>query len=50
MISYDDENSFEKKGEFIRDHGMKGFAMWHVNGDYNSLLVNAISHGMGRPF
>ena len=36
------------KGEFIQDQGLKGFAMWHVNGDHDDVLVNAISVGMGR--
>jgi len=47
MISYDDSTSFAAKGDFINSQGMAGFAMWHVAGDYNNVLVSSISEAMG---
>jgi GH18 family chitinase len=31
------------KGEFIRDQGMLGFAMWEAGGDYNDILLDSIT-------
>ena len=42
MISYDDVKSFAAKGEFIRSHGLRGFAMWEAGGDLNDYLVDSI--------
>ncbi|KAJ7856483.1 hypothetical protein B0H14DRAFT_2352745, partial [Mycena olivaceomarginata] len=42
MASYDDAQSFAAKGNFIREQGLKGFSVWHVNGDFNHILLNSI--------
>lgn len=47
MISYDDARSFAAKGNFISSNGLLGFAVWHVAGDYNDILLGAISDAMG---
>jgi hypothetical protein len=31
------------KGDFINAAGLKGFAMWHVAGDYKNILLNSIN-------
>ncbi|KAH9477623.1 Chitinase A1 [Psilocybe cubensis] len=46
MISYDDQTSFAAKGRFIDENGLAGFAIWHVAGDYNDTLLNAISDAL----
>lgn len=35
------------KGRFIQQSGLLGFAMWEVAGDYEDMLLDAISDGMG---
>ena len=35
------------KGKFIDDNGLAGFAVWHVAGDSNNILLSAISDSMG---
>ncbi|KAF8970147.1 glycoside hydrolase family 18 protein [Flammula alnicola] len=47
MISFDDATSFAAKGKFISDNGLAGFAVWHVLGDSNDILLSAISDAMG---
>ncbi|TRM57461.1 glycoside hydrolase family 18 protein [Schizophyllum amplum] len=47
MISYDDATSFAAKGKFITDMGLKGFAMWHVVGDYKDILLDSIDAAIG---
>ncbi|KAF9527486.1 glycoside hydrolase family 18 protein [Crepidotus variabilis] len=47
LISYDDATSFAAKGKFINDKGLAGFAVWHIGGDSNNILLNAISDSMG---
>lgn len=47
MVSYDDPTSFAAKGKFIADNDLLGFAMWDITGDYNDLLVDAITKGAG---
>jgi chitinase len=47
MISYDDARSFAAKGNYISSNGLLGFAVWHVAGDYNDILLDAISDAMG---
>ncbi|KAL0060712.1 hypothetical protein AAF712_012492 [Marasmius tenuissimus] len=46
MVSFDDATSFAAKGRFIGEHGLKGFAVWHVLGDSNDILLNAITGAM----
>ena len=47
MISYDDPTSFAAKGTFIRDQGLRGFAIWEAAGDYKDMLLDAISDAIG---
>ncbi|KAF9482667.1 glycoside hydrolase family 18 protein [Pholiota conissans] len=47
MISFDDATSFAAKGNFINDNGLAGFAVWHIGGDSNDILLSAISDAMG---
>ena len=35
------------KGNFIMDSGLAGFSMWHIVGDSNDILVDAMSNAMG---
>jgi len=42
MISYDDADSFTAKGDFIRNNGLRGYAMYEAYGDYNNILIDAI--------
>lgn len=39
--------SIAAKGQFIEDHGLAGFAMWQIEGDYHNILLSAISDAMG---
>ena len=47
MVSFDDAASFKAKGEFIKSMGLRGFSMWEAGGDFDDLLVNAISTAAG---
>ncbi|KAI0747107.1 glycoside hydrolase [Daedaleopsis nitida] len=47
MVSYDDTRSFAAKGQFINDAGLLGFAMWEAAGDYEDMLLDAISEAIG---
>ncbi|KAF8899789.1 glycoside hydrolase family 18 protein [Gymnopilus junonius] len=47
MVSFDDATSFAAKGKFIDDNGLAGFAVWHIAGDSNDILLNSISDAMG---
>ncbi|KAH9974733.1 glycoside hydrolase [Lactifluus volemus] len=42
MVSYDDARSFILKGNYIKDAGLAGFAMWQTGGDSHDILLNAI--------
>ncbi|KAH9027953.1 chitinase [Lactarius pseudohatsudake] len=42
MVSYDGATSFAAKGEYIRDAGLAGFAMWEAGGDSDDILLDAI--------
>lgn len=46
VISYDDTTSFAAKGQFIKDNGLRGFAMWEVAGDEHDILLDSISQAM----
>ncbi|CAA7268345.1 unnamed protein product [Cyclocybe aegerita] len=46
LISYDDKTSFAAKGKFIDANGLAGFAVWHVVGDSNNILLSSISDAM----
>jgi len=43
MISYDNADSFTAKGMYIKNNGLRGYAMWEAGGDYNNILIDAIS-------
>jgi chitinase len=30
------------KGQFIKEHKLKGFAMWEAGGDHHTFLIDAI--------
>jgi len=47
MISFDDPQSFAAKGNYIKETGLKGFAMWEAGGDYNDLLLDSIRSAVG---
>ncbi|KAG8969986.1 hypothetical protein FRC03_012439 [Tulasnella sp. 419] len=49
MVSYDDAESMELKGEFILNAGLRGFSLREVGGDSNNILLGAIRHGAGFP-
>ncbi|KAJ7265791.1 hypothetical protein C8J57DRAFT_1620956 [Mycena rebaudengoi] len=43
MISFDDAKSFAAKGDFISKLGLRGFSVWHVNGDSSdNILLGSI--------
>jgi chitinase len=46
LVSYDDPQSFTAKGQYIKQAGLGGFAMYEAGGDYNGLLVNAITQAI----
>ena len=35
------------KGQFIKDAGLAGFAMWEAGGDSDDILLNAITSAVG---
>ncbi|KDQ60128.1 glycoside hydrolase family 18 protein [Jaapia argillacea MUCL 33604] len=47
LVSYDDARSFAAKGQFINDQQLLGFSIWEVGGDYNNILIDAISTSIG---
>jgi chitinase len=47
MVSFDDAKSFRTKGEFIRNYGLRGYAMWEAAADYNDILIDSIREGGG---
>jgi len=47
MVSFDDAKSFGVKGEFIKNYGLQGYAMWESAGDYRDILIDAIRTGGG---
>lgn len=47
MVSYDNAQSFAAKGQFIVNNTLGGFAMWDATGDYNDVLLNSITQGLG---
>ncbi|KAG1829648.1 chitinase [Suillus variegatus] len=42
MISFDNAESFAAKGEYIKNAGLHGFAMWEAGGDYDNILLDSI--------
>jgi GH18 family chitinase len=39
--------SIAAKGKFIDENGLAGFAIWHIAGDSDNILLSAISDAMG---
>ncbi|TFK88544.1 glycoside hydrolase family 18 protein [Polyporus arcularius HHB13444] len=46
MVSYDDAQSMRLKGEFVKEQGLAGFAMFEVGGDHENILLSAVKEGM----
>ncbi|KAF9650142.1 chitinase [Thelephora ganbajun] len=47
MVSFDDAKSFKAKGEFIKNYGLRGYAMWEAASDHNDILIDSIRKGGG---
>ena len=47
MVSFDNAQSFTAKGNFIKETGLRGFAMWEAGGDYDEILIDAIRDAAG---
>ncbi|KIK76578.1 glycoside hydrolase family 18 protein, partial [Paxillus rubicundulus Ve08.2h10] len=47
MISFDNADSFAAKGSYIKDTGLRGFAMWEAAGDYDDILLDSIRFAAG---
>lgn len=43
IVAYDNAQSFTAKGNFIKQTGLAGFALWEMGSDYNNILLNAIN-------
>lgn len=43
MVAYDNAQSFTAKGNFIKQSGLAGYALWEMGSDYNNILLNAIN-------
>ena len=39
--------SIAAKGNYIKDEGLAGFAMWEAGGDSNDILLDAINSAIG---
>ncbi|KAI9458899.1 chitinase [Lactarius psammicola] len=49
MLSFDDAASFAAKGQYIKDTGLAGFALWETGGDLHDILLDAIKSTVGCP-
>lgn len=47
MVSFDNAHSFTVKGSYIKNTGLRGFAMWEAAGDYDDILLDSIRKAMG---
>ncbi|OJA17532.1 hypothetical protein AZE42_11931 [Rhizopogon vesiculosus] len=47
MISFDNAQSFTAKGKYIKEAGLRGFALWETGGDYSNILLDAINEAVG---
>ncbi|EGO25950.1 glycoside hydrolase family 18 protein [Serpula lacrymans var. lacrymans S7.9] len=47
MVSYDNVQSFAVKGTYIKETGLRGFAIWEAGGDYNDMLLDSIRSTIG---
>ncbi|KIJ60049.1 glycoside hydrolase family 18 protein [Hydnomerulius pinastri MD-312] len=44
MVSFDNAQSFAVKGSYIKETGLRGFAMWEAGGDYKDILLDSIRY------
>ncbi|KAH0828078.1 glycoside hydrolase superfamily [Lanmaoa asiatica] len=47
MVSFDNAQSFAVKGNYIKETGLGGFAMWEAGGDYYDILLDSIRFTAG---
>ena len=47
MVAFDNAQSFAAKGKYIRETGLRGFAMWEAGGDYHDTLLDSIRSEAG---
>ena len=47
MVSFDNAQSFGVKGSYIKETGLRGFAMWQAGGDYKDILLDQIRSTAG---
>ncbi|KAG9316848.1 glycoside hydrolase family 18 protein [Chiua virens] len=47
MVSFDNAQSFAVKGSYIKETGIRGFAMWEAGGDYHDILLDSIRYTAG---
>ncbi|KAH7906170.1 glycoside hydrolase family 18 protein [Hygrophoropsis aurantiaca] len=47
MVSFDNAQSFAVKGSYIKEAGLRGFAMWEAGGDYDDILLDSIRSTTG---
>jgi chitinase len=48
FISYEDEQSIELKGGYVKERGLAGIMFWEYNGDSEGKLLDAIHRAMRR--
>ncbi|KAI0707541.1 glycoside hydrolase superfamily [Cerioporus squamosus] len=46
VVSYDDARSMQLKGEFVKQQGLGGFAVFETGGDHDDILLNAVKEGL----
>ncbi|RPD56910.1 glycoside hydrolase [Lentinus tigrinus ALCF2SS1-7] len=46
VVSYDDAESMKMKGEWVKQNGLAGFAMFEVAGDHENILLGAVKGGL----
>lgn len=42
VVSFDNARSFTAKGKYIKETGLKWFAMWEAEGNYDDILLDSI--------
>ncbi|KAL5527999.1 hypothetical protein ACEPAF_7134 [Sanghuangporus sanghuang] len=47
MMSYDGPSAFAAKGEFIKNMGLRVFAIWKAAGDFNDIPLDTIREAAG---
>ncbi|MGL4996647.1 MAG: glycosyl hydrolase family 18 protein, partial [Deefgea sp.] len=43
FISYEDAESIELKGQYVKEHGLAGAMFWEYTEDESNVLLNALS-------